>query len=89
MDIHARETKNGLKFRAWSNTSDMYISKEMTEKEMREWCLKVAVCDAIERHSREIDGLIERATSIGTSSEIHDRHDTQDLQASWKNEKNV
>ena len=78
--IHARNTENGLRFKIWSTGSDSYITEEMTEKEVREWTLKEAVCQAIEQHSLEIDDRIERTSKNGTSLRLGDVYD---LNAPW------
>lgn len=84
-NIHARKTEqNELRFRVWSTISDSYITEEMTEAEVREWTLKVAVCNAIEEHLREIDNRIQRTTTNGTSSLMGD---TRDLAAPWDEER--
>lgn len=68
-EIQTRKNENGeLRFRVWSTISDGYLTREMTEVEIREWILKKAVCEAIEQHFNEIDNRIERAITIGTSS---------------------
>jgi hypothetical protein len=83
--IHARKTgKDELQFRVWSTESNSYISAEMTEAELREWTLKVAVCNAIEQHLREIDSRIQRTTENGTSSLMGD---TRVLTAPWDEER--
>ena len=81
--VHARKTKeNELKFRVWS--ADSYVSKEMTEWELREWLLKDAVCDAIEDHNRSVDARIERTIKNGTSSQMGDK---RKLSGPWDKEK--
>jgi DNA-binding NarL/FixJ family response regulator len=82
--LHARQDpkRNELVFRAWSTGSDSYISKEMSEPEMREWILKVAICDVIERHFRQIDESIERTIKNGTSSLLGG--DSRPLSSPWK-----
>ena len=80
-EIHARKTgEDEVRFRVWSTGSDSYITNEMTEAEVREWTLKVAVCNAIEQHLRDIDSRIQRTITNGTSSHIGD---TRDLNAPW------
>lgn len=73
--IHTKQTPDGVRFRLWSTNSDNYLTDEMTEAETREYILKVAVCETIERHNREIEGRIQQAISNGTSSMIGDSRD--------------
>ncbi len=83
--IHARKTENGeLRFRVWSDNSESYISNEMSEKELREWILKEAVCETIERYNRVIDKRIQRACKQGTSSHMGE---TRDLNSLWDQER--
>lgn len=84
-EIHARKTEEGeVRFRVWSTNADGYLTEELTEAELREWTLKVAVCDAIAENLREIDGRIQRTITNGTSSRIGD---TRDLSAPWDKER--
>ncbi|MEK9158721.1 MAG: hypothetical protein AAB673_01860 [Patescibacteria group bacterium] len=76
--IHARKTGDNIRFRVWSTSSDSYITMEMTETELREWTLKVAVCDAIQQYLDEIDGRVQRTIQNGTSSLMGDARDLND-----------
>jgi hypothetical protein len=69
-EIHAIKKGEEFQFRLWSTITDSYISDEMSESEMREYLLKIAVCEAISQHNQQIDGRIERAATKGTSSRI-------------------
>lgn len=69
-EIHAIKRGEEFRFRLWSTNSDSYVSDEMSESEMREHLLKIAVCEAISEHNERINGRIERAVTKGTSSRI-------------------
>lgn len=68
--IHARRTKNGIRYRVFSSIVDGYLTPELTESEMREWYLNERVERARDEHAREIDSRIQRANTRGTSQLI-------------------
>ena len=67
-EIHAKKRKNGeLCFRIYGTIHGQYLTKSMTEAELREWLLGEAIQEAIERHTREIDDRIKKVVECGTS----------------------
>lgn len=66
--IRAIKTEQGLRFRIWSTISDSYITDELSEEEVREETLIMAITKAIQEHNREIDVRIKRASTSGTSA---------------------
>ena len=69
--IHSQKNvAGGVQFRIWSTNTDRYLTDEMDEKELREWLLKEALCEAVTSHLREVDLRLKRAIIFGTSSEV-------------------
>lgn len=83
--VHAKI--NGIRreftFRIWKKPMEHYVTKEMTEDEIRRWFLENAIADALEKHFRKIDGIIRRAKINGTSHMTEPRRNLM----SWKKEK--
>ena len=86
--IHAQKVEGKVvKFRIWSENSDTYVTKELSEAELRKWALEEAIRTAVENCLREIDELdhrIARALENGTSY----RGDSRDLAGPWDKELN-
>jgi len=78
--IHSRNTPEGVRFRLWTDNSDKYYTKEMTEAELREHLLKEAVCSAVEEFMRTIDDRVKSAIEHGTSSMLGG---TRNLDGPW------
>lgn len=83
--VHAKI--NGMRgeftFRIWKKPTERYVTKEMTEDEIRRWFLENAIANALEKHFEKIDGIIRRAKINGTSVMTEPRRDLK----SWKKEK--
>lgn len=78
--IHAREVDGELRYRMWNDTSDEYVTEEMTEEELHEWLREEAIQDALANFARELPGRLERANTKGTSSMIAE---AADLTSGW------
>ncbi len=68
--IHAKKVGDEVKFRIWDTSSDRYITREMTEKEVRSWTRAEAIEQALFMYDLRIDERLKRAIDSGTSSEI-------------------
>ncbi len=68
--IHARKTAKNTRYRVWSTISDSYLTKELTEKQLRNWTLAEALGQARREHEREFPERLERANATGTSSRM-------------------
>lgn len=84
--IHARNTKQGMRFRIWSSVVDAYFTEAMTEAEVEQWTREEAIREAKEAHKREFSNRIARAKENGTSSLVDD---VRDLNGPWNKQKKV
>ncbi len=67
--IHARYTDHdGVKFRVWSTITDSYLTKELSESELRAWFIAEAVTKVTEQQNKIISARIQRALQRGTSA---------------------
>lgn len=78
--VHARNTPEGIRFRLWTDNSDQYYIREMTEAELRTFLLKEVLCDASAEFMRTIEERVQRTVRHGTSSMMGD---TRDLNGPW------
>ena len=82
--IHAKKDESGgVQFRIWSTNIDRYLTDAMNEKELREWLLKEAMCEAVTNHLREVERRLMRANVYGTSSEVEQ---SRELDGPWQKE---
>lgn len=70
--IHARKIDQVVMYRVWSTIVDSYITKPLTESELRGYLLRETVRHALEEFDRITDERIKRANEHGTSSEIEE-----------------
>lgn len=68
--IHARKTAKNTRYRIWSTVTDSYLTKPMTEKQLRSWTLAEAIGQARRNYENEFPDRLERATKNGTSSRM-------------------
>lgn len=70
--IEARQTANGLRFRAVDGSTDKYITKKMTESDIKRWLLNQAINAVINEFHLTIDASINRAIETGRSNYLKD-----------------
>jgi hypothetical protein len=80
--IHAQKTDGEILFRLWSTETDSYVTKEITENELRRELLIRALIEAVNTYFLGIDERIQRTSKKGTSSQ----EDTRDLNSPWDEE---
>jgi hypothetical protein len=81
--IHCRKRNGKTVFRLWNQSSDSYITPEVSEDELKYWLMKEEVREVMERVFLETPARIERARKKGTSSERDDDHK---LDGPWEEE---
>jgi hypothetical protein len=64
--IDARQTLNGLRFRAVDGSAGKYVTEEMTEPEIERWLFKQALNATINAFNLEIDRQMDCARVTGT-----------------------
>jgi hypothetical protein len=82
--IDARQTPNGLRFRAWDGSTQKYLTYEMTEHEIERWLLKHALNATIEAFNLEIDRQMDCARVTGTGLYLEGPYT---LNQSWTRDK--
>lgn len=82
LDIHCKQRSGVPVYRVFSNTSDSYVTEEVTEAEVRAYTLKQRLLNVIDAHACDIEIGLELARTRGTSSQFED----QSLMGDWAGE---